>query len=81
MTNFFVLSKPSVYKTMGNMNYTRFDNVVEKKTTSQIVNTAKAIKAQQAHLVKGITHAITKTHFVKTPNRKVTGISHLLNDK
>lgn len=95
MNNFFVVSKPSVSKTVGNIQYSRYNNTPppapQKPTPKTVIAVAKAnaIKQQIASAasnvktevkpVSGISHLITKKHTVKQ-YRAVTGISHLLDD-
>lgn len=95
MNNFFVVSKPSFSKTVGNIEYSRYNNTPppapQKPTPKTVVAVAKAnaIKQQiaseasnlnsEAKPVSGISHLITKRHKVKQ-YKAVTGISHLLQD-
>jgi len=94
MNNFFIVSKPSVSKNVGKINYARFNNtpVPPMSSPKAVVALAKVVKEQVAiassgHInikpevkaVSGISHLITKKHKVKQ-YRKVTGIAHLLED-
>ena len=80
MNNFFVVSKPSVSKTIGNINYSTFNNtpVPTKPTTAQVVAAANIIKPKSQS-----TNAVTaKYNTVDHSNVKaVSGISHLITKK
>lgn len=80
MNNFFVVSKPSVSKTVGNMNYSTFNNTPAptKPTTAHVVATANIIKpkSQAANAVTAKSNTVNHSNL-----KAVSGVSHLITKK
>ena len=79
MNNFFVVSKPSFSKTVGNIEYSRYNNTPPappKPTTKTVaaVVKANAIKQQAASVSSAASN-------VKSEVKSVSGISHLITNK